>query len=74
LRQTVATLGALLQEQGIPKPYPGIYMDITRLTGVSRSEDVRQEDFAGVLQFLDKQIKTLTDQATKGQKHENNDN
>ena len=33
LRQIVATLGTLLQEKGVPKPYPGIYMDITRLTG-----------------------------------------
>ena len=36
LRELVATLGSLLQESGVAKPYPGIYMDITRLTGVSR--------------------------------------
>jgi hypothetical protein len=59
LRETVATLGALLQEQGVPKPYPGIYMDITRLTGVSRSEDIRQEDFPEVIAFLDKQVRAL---------------
>jgi len=60
LRQSVATLGTLLQEQGHPKPYPGIYMDITRLTGVSRSEDIRQDDFAVVIQFLEDQVAALT--------------
>jgi hypothetical protein len=59
LRQLVATLGTLLQEKGTAKPYPGIYMDITRLTGVSRSEDIRQEDFATVVEFLEKQVRTL---------------
>lgn len=59
LRETVATLGELLQEKGVPKPYPGIYMDITRLTGVSRSEDIRQEDFPAVIEFLDKQVRAL---------------
>ncbi len=42
------------------KPYPGIYMDITRLTGVSRSEDIRQEDFASVIEFLEGQIRALS--------------
>ena len=28
LRQTIATLGTMMQERGINKPYPGIYMDI----------------------------------------------
>lgn len=60
LRLLVATLGTLLQEKGVAKPYPGIYMDITRLTGVSRSEDIRQEDFPEVVEFLEKQIRTLT--------------
>jgi hypothetical protein len=60
LRQQVATLGTLMQEKGAAKPYPGIYMDITRLTGVSRSEDIRQEDFAAVVEFLDRQIRALT--------------
>lgn len=59
LRETVATLGELLQEKGVAKPYPGIYMDITRLTGVSRSEDIRQEDFPAVIEFLDKQVRAL---------------
>jgi len=59
LRQLVATLGTLMQENGVPKPYPGIYMDITRLTGVSRSEDIRQEDFAGVVAFLERQVEAL---------------
>ena len=63
LRQLVATLGALMQENGVPKPYPGIYMDITRLTGVSRSEDIRQEDFAAVVAFLEKQVETLSRKA-----------
>lgn len=60
LRELVATLGTLLQESGVAKPYPGIYMDVTRLTGVSRSEDIRQEDFHTVVEFLEGQIRTLT--------------
>jgi hypothetical protein len=60
LRQTTAVLGSLLQERGVAKPYPGIYMDITRLTGVSRSEDIRQEDFPAVIAFLEKQVNALT--------------
>ncbi len=60
LRQTTATLGTLLQERGVAKPYPGIYMDITRLTGVSRSEDIRQEDFPQVIAFLESQVEALT--------------
>ena len=60
LREIVATLGSLLQESGVAKPYPGIYMDITRLTGVSRSEDIRQEDFRMVVEFLEGQVRTLT--------------
>ena len=59
LRQLVATLGSLLQEKGVVKPYPGIYMDVTRLTGVSRSEDIRQEDFQAVIAFLQSQIDAL---------------
>ncbi len=59
LREIVATLGSLLQESGVAKPYPGIYMDITRLTGVSRSEDIRQEDFRMVVEFLEGQVRTL---------------
>ncbi|HAL16737.1 MAG TPA: hypothetical protein DCP32_08290 [Anaerolineaceae bacterium] len=60
LRQLVATLGGLLQEKGVVKPYPGIYMDVTRMTGVSRSEDIRQEDFPKVVAFLEEQIQRLT--------------
>jgi hypothetical protein len=60
LRQATATLGSLLQERGVAKPYPGIYMDITRLTGVSRSEDIRQEDFQTVMDFLEGQIGALS--------------
>lgn len=60
LRQSVAALGELLQERGVAKPYPGIYMDITRLTGVSRSEDIRQEDFPAVIAFLENQVHALT--------------
>jgi P22_AR N-terminal domain./ORF6C domain. len=65
LRQLVATLGTLLQENGVSKPYPGIYMDITRLTGVSRSEDIRQEDFAEVVAFLEQQIQALVQSSAK---------
>jgi gamma-glutamylcysteine synthetase len=65
LRQLVATLGTLLQENGVSKPYPGIYMDITRLTGVSRSEDIRQEDFAEVVAFLEQQVQALVQSSAK---------
>ncbi len=64
LRQLVTTLGTLLQEHGVVKPYPGIYMDITRLTGVSRSQDIRQEDFPTVVEFLERQIRNLTQPPT----------
>lgn len=60
LRQLVTTLGGLLQERGVARPYPGIYMDVTRLTGVSRSEDIQQQDFAAVVDFLETQIRLLT--------------
>jgi len=63
LRTLVATLGTLLQEGGVAKPYPGIYMDISRLTGVSRSEDIRQEDFPAVVEFLEKQVRALAKKA-----------
>jgi hypothetical protein len=66
LRQLVATLGGLMQERGVVKPFPGIYMDITRLTGVSRSEDIRQEDFGEVVAFLENQIKRLVDSGGSG--------
>jgi hypothetical protein len=66
LRQLVATLGTLLQEKGVAKPYPGIYMDITRLTGVSRSEDIRQEDFGQVVEFLDRQVRSLAKSSKPG--------
>jgi P22_AR N-terminal domain len=68
LRQAVATLGTLMQENGVVKPYPGIYMDITRLTGVSRSEDIRQEDFQLVVEFLERQIQALV-AAMRQRKH-----
>jgi hypothetical protein len=35
-------------------------MDITRMTGVSRTVDIRQEDFARVITFLERQIDALT--------------
>lgn len=70
LRQTIATLGTLMQEHGVAKPYPGIYMDITRLTGVSRSEDIRQEDFPGVIEFLERQVRSLSAARTEETKKE----
>lgn len=52
LRERIASLGSLLQESGVAKPYPGIYMDITRL-------DIRQEDFRTVVEFMEGQVRTL---------------
>jgi len=63
LRTLVSTLGTLQQERGVARPFAGIYMDITRLTGVSRSEDIRQEDFPNVVAFLDQQIRALSQPA-----------
>lgn len=60
IRELVATLGTLMQEQGVAKPYPGIYMDLTRMTGVSRTADIRQEDFSQVIAFLEKQVAALS--------------
>lgn len=73
LRSLVSTLGTLLQERGVAKPYPGIYMDITRLTGVSRSEDVRQEDFPEVVQFLENQVRTLAKQPVEMKDEDDNE-
>jgi hypothetical protein len=50
----------------VAKPYPGIYMDITRLTGVSRSEDIRQEDFGQVVEFLERQVRSLAKSSKPG--------
>jgi hypothetical protein len=41
-------------------------MDITRLTGVSRSEDIRQEDFGQVVEFLDRQVRSLAKSSKPG--------
>ncbi len=56
LRLTVQTLGDLMVQHGAKKPYPGIYVNITRITGIAKSENIRQEDFARVMEYLQHQI------------------
>lgn len=60
LRETVNTLGVMLQELGETNPYPGIYTSIFRMTGIARSEHIAQQDFPRVLAFLDRQIEALS--------------
>jgi hypothetical protein len=63
LRETVNTLGVLMQERGVVNPYAGIYTTLFRMTGIARSEHISQEDFPRVLAFLDQQIQALRDAA-----------
>lgn len=59
LRETVNTLGVLMQARGDVNPYAGIYSAIFRMTGIARSEHIAQQDFERVLEFLDRQIAAL---------------
>lgn len=63
IRETVATLGQLMIEDGVTNPYPGIYMNITRMSGVSKMEDIQQEDFQRVIDFLDGQVRAFLEKA-----------
>lgn len=60
LRETVNTLGVLMQGQGETNPYAGIYAAIFRMTGIARSEHIAQQDLPRVLAFLDRQIDALS--------------
>jgi hypothetical protein len=60
LRETVNTLGVMLQELGDKNPYAGIYASVFRMTGIARSEHIAQDDFPGVLAFLDRQIEAVS--------------
>lgn len=60
LRETVNTLGVLMQAQGETNPYAGIYASIFRMTGIARSEHIARQDFPAVLAFLDRQIAALS--------------
>lgn len=60
LRETVNTLGVMLQELGETNPYAGIYASIFRMTGIARSEHIAQQDFPRVLAFLDRQIEAVS--------------
>ena len=60
LRQTVMVLGELMIRAGESKrPWPAIYTDITLQFGVARSEDLTQEAFPKVLEFLDRQVEAF---------------
>lgn len=60
LRQTVMVLGELMIRAGESKrPWPAIYTDITLQFGVARSEDVTQDAFPRVLEFLDRQVEAF---------------
>jgi hypothetical protein len=60
VRQTVMVLGNLRQRAGISaKPWSGIYGDLTMQFGFSRVDDITQQAFPKVLEFLDSQIAFL---------------
>jgi beta-phosphoglucomutase-like phosphatase (HAD superfamily) len=57
LRQTVMVLGEMMiMADENKKPWPAIYTGIAMQFGFSRSEDITQEVFPEVLQFLDRQV------------------
>ena len=66
LRETVNTLGVLMQERGEVNPYAGIYGAIFRMTGIARSEHISHDDFPRVLEFLDRQIAAMKEKADAG--------
>jgi hypothetical protein len=68
IREAVATLGQLMIENGVLKPYPGIYMDVTRMSGVSKVEDIRQEDFLSVMDFLNGQVQVFLEKKKSAEK------
>ena len=53
LRETVENLAlVMIQNGGVARPYPSIYGDIVRMTGVSKIEDIQQKDFERVLAWI----------------------
>jgi hypothetical protein len=57
IRQTVMVLGELMIMSGEnKKPWPAIYTGITIQFGVARAEDITQEAYPQVLEFLDRQV------------------
>jgi len=57
LRQSAENLALVMIEKGgIAKPYPAIYGDIVRITGVSKIEDIPQGDLARVLAWIDRRV------------------
>ncbi len=65
LRQLVNTLGLMQQEDGVANPYQAIYMNIFRMTGVGRSEDIRKDDFPAVTAYLEQQIAAMSKRLKK---------
>jgi hypothetical protein len=59
LRILVDDLASALTRSGILKPYPGIYADILRITGVSKSEDMQQVQFQQVIAHLQRRLKDV---------------
>jgi hypothetical protein len=58
LREAVENLALVMIEKAeIAKPYPSIYGDIVRMTGVSKIEDIQQQDLDRVLTWIDRRVK-----------------
>jgi hypothetical protein len=57
LREAVENLAlVMIAKAEIAKPYPSIYGDIVRMTGVSKIEDIQQQDLERVLAWLDRRV------------------
>ncbi len=60
LREMVMVLGELLIRAGESKrPWPAIYSDMTLQFGFSKVEDITQEAYPKVEQFLDRQVQAV---------------
>jgi len=57
LRQAAENLAlVMIEKAGIARPYPSIYGDIVRITGVSRIEDIPQGDLERVLGWISRRV------------------
>jgi len=59
LRILIDDLAGALTRTGILKPYPGIYAEIIRITGVSKTEDMQQAHFQQVIAHLQRSLRDV---------------
>ncbi len=59
LRILIDDLAGALTRTGILKPYPGIYAEIIRITGVSKTEDMQQAHFQQVISHLQRRLQDV---------------